>query len=124
MEIDIFSTPIEDYIKDIHSVHTFEDIVKIREKHVLILDDAGPELKGITEEDFPYFIEHLPFCFAGENPPNEWMEKYGAIPLPKLFIQIGGLLHGTRMSSGFILKRLLDENMATIENGEFKLIKK
>jgi hypothetical protein len=44
-----------------------------------------------------------------------------AIPLPKLFIDLSpGLACG--MGSGFVINRLLDGEMAVIEDGRFKIL--
>ena len=78
----------------------------------------------MTEESFSDFRAELPKAFRDDSAPSdEWMESYGAIVLPKLFIDLVGFLAATPMPSGFVMNRLLESKMAEIKEGRFCLIK-
>lgn len=121
-----FGTPLEGYSKDLYAIKTLADVRAFEEKYYMFLDDAAPAVEGIkTENDVESFLSELYKCKAGyedELPPDEWLDRFGAIPLPALFIRLAPVIQGTQMGSGFVMNRLLDEKMAVIEDGRFKLI--
>jgi hypothetical protein len=118
-----FSTPLEDYSKAIHKIKTLQDVRDIESKYAPFLDDAEPCFASINADNFEFFKKQLHLCFGNSDtlPTDEWLDQFSAIPLPKLFIDLSpGLACG--MGSGFVINRLLDEKMAVIEDGRFKIL--
>lgn len=113
-------TPIERYNRDLRQLQTFGEFLEMKERYSLILDDAAEAFEQMTEESFQEFIRELPLCFGeADRPTDEWCHKYGAIVLPKLFIQLADLIQ--TQCSGFVMNRLLKENLAEIKDGRFCL---
>lgn len=118
-----FSTPLEDYMQDLRKVATLTDLKAMETKYSQILDDAAEAFAAMTEESFQDFIVKLPKCFGkGEPPDEDWLHRFGAIILPKLFIELAPALKQYGAGSGLIMHRLLDVNQAEIKNGKFQLI--
>jgi hypothetical protein len=117
-----FSTPIEDYMKEIRKVKTFAEFKAMETKYEMILDDAAEAYAAMTEETFPEFLEQLPKCFINADSPDElWLTKFSAIALPRLAIYLSSVMKDSGKGSGFIMNRYLDENLAEISDGKFKL---
>ena len=124
LTIDRFSTPIEDYGEAIRTITTLVDVREIETKYKMILDDAAECFARITEETFPEFFSQFHLCFQnGDVPTEDWLEKYSAIALPRLFIQLLPVLAGeaAELPSGFVMNRLIDIGLAEIKDGKFLL---
>lgn len=118
-----FSTPFEDYSKELKKVKTFEDLMRLKEKYFSILDDAEGVYNSITPENFGEFMTGLPEA-TDKNAvkiDEVWAGKYGAIVLPRLFLQIVQFFDGG-MGSGFLMHRLIEAKRAKIENGRFRIL--
>lgn len=117
-----FDDPLKDYSKAVRKVKTFAEMKSICTKYKIILDDATDAFEQMNELSFQEFISQLPKCYGNQNPPpDKWMEKYAAIILPKLFIEIINLMSDSGMPSGFIFHRLIEAGLAEVKDGRFYL---
>lgn len=122
-QIGRFSTPLENYSRELYKIKTLAELKAFEEKYRMFLDDAEPCFARIhDEQSFAEFRSELQKCRKESKvlPSEEWLNKFSAIPLPELFIRLVPLL-ATNMGSGFVMNRLLDEKMAVIQDGRFRL---
>lgn len=116
-----FDEPLQEYSKEVRQIKTIDDVRRIEEKFYFLLDDAAPCYANINEETFVEFKKQMPLCFREDRPPtDDWMKKFGAVILPKLFIDLAPM-YRFQMPSGFFMSRLLESGLAEMKDGRFTL---
>lgn len=120
-----FTDPLKDYSKAVQAIASLEDIRAIESKYHAVLDDAASCLERINDEaSLAEFVREHQLCYVEDRlPSEEWLDKYSAVPLPKLFIDLAGF-YELGMPSGFFMHRLLDEGLAEMRDGRFILKKR
>ena len=89
MDIGYQSEPIEDYQKALNGAKTLDGLRKAVGKFALIAGDAAEVVSGMDEDAFKEWAAGLAMerkkQFAGED----WVEKYGAIVMPIVMLEVG-----------------------------------
>lgn len=85
MEITPYSETDKEYIREVRACKSLSELREITERYKAVAKDAYAITTKMTE---PEFVE---FCKLRSkfNPSLKWMEKYGAILLPKILTEVG-----------------------------------